>query len=70
MKKNKQPSLFRQMISIHYEQAKRRKALRQLVKAEWSMEFLMQVLGCDKFKQEIFFAPECSIALLVISIKA
>lgn len=39
-KKDKSPSLFRQIISIHYEQAKRRKALRLLSKQEWSVEFL------------------------------
>ena len=43
-KKNKQPWLLRQVIAIHYEQAKRRKALRQLAKAEWSLEFLTEVL--------------------------
>lgn len=43
-KKNKEPSLFRQLITIHFEQAKRRKALRQLAKMEWSMEFLSAVV--------------------------
>lgn len=38
--KNKQPSLLRQIVSIHFEQAKRRKALRILNKQEWSVEFL------------------------------
>lgn len=36
----KEPSLLRQIIAIHYEQAKRRKALRILNKQEWSVEFL------------------------------
>lgn len=36
----KEPSLLRQIIAIHYEQAKRRKALRILNKQEWSTEFL------------------------------
>ena len=40
MKKTKEPSLLRQLISIAYEQAKRRKALRILNKREWSVEFL------------------------------
>lgn len=42
--KNKEPSLIRQIITIQYEQAKRRRALRYLAKAEWSMEFLSAVL--------------------------
>lgn len=44
MKKNKEPSLFRQIIAIHYEQAKRRKAIRQLAKVDWSLEFLTEVI--------------------------
>lgn len=36
----KEPSLLRQIVAIHYEQAKRRKALRILNKQEWSVEFL------------------------------
>jgi hypothetical protein len=40
MKKNKEPGLFRKFISIKYEQAKRRKALRILNKQEWSIEFM------------------------------
>lgn len=40
----KEPGLLRQLIAIHFEQAKRRKALRQLAKAEWSMEFLSSVI--------------------------
>ena len=42
--KNKEPGLLRQLIAIHYEQAKRRKALRELAKAEWSVEFLTEVI--------------------------
>lgn len=42
--KSKEPSLLRQVIAIHYEQAKRRKALRILAKAEWSLEFLTEVV--------------------------
>lgn len=38
--KDKEPGLIRQLIAIHYEQAKRRKALRILNKQEWSVEFL------------------------------
>ena len=37
-------SLIRQIIDIHWEQAKRRKALRNLAKAEWSFEFLAEVV--------------------------
>lgn len=40
----KEPGLFRQLIAIHYEQAKRRKALRQLAKVEWTWEFLESVI--------------------------
>jgi len=35
----KEPGLLRQIIEIHYEQAKRRKALRILSKQVWSVEF-------------------------------
>lgn len=44
MKKDKEPSLFRQIIAIHYEQAKRRKALRILEKQHWSTDFLSTLL--------------------------
>lgn len=40
----KEPGLLRQIIEIHYEQAKRRRALRQLAKTEWSLEFLTEVI--------------------------
>lgn len=43
-RKQKNPSLLRQIIEIHYEQAKRRKAVRQLEKAEWSLDFLSLVI--------------------------
>lgn len=43
-KKRKTPSLLRQVIEIHYEQAKRRKAVRQLEKADWSLDFLSLVV--------------------------
>lgn len=42
--KNKEPSLFRQIIAIHYEQARRRKALRLLEKQHWSVDFLSTLL--------------------------
>jgi hypothetical protein len=42
--KNKEPGIIKQVISIWYEQAKRRRALRQLAKAEWSLDFLSEVL--------------------------
>lgn len=53
--KNKEPSLFRQIIEIHYEQAKRRRALRTLAKAEWTWEFLESVIthAADAKKQDI-----------------
>ena len=44
MKEPKEPSLFRQIIAIHYEQAKRRKALRILEKQHWSVDFLSTLL--------------------------
>lgn len=44
MNKNKEPSLLRKIIDIHYEQAKRRKALRHLAKTEWSIEFLTEII--------------------------
>lgn len=44
IRKNKEPSLLRQVIAIHYEQALRRKALRQLAKVDWSLEFLTEVI--------------------------
>lgn len=40
----KQPSLFRQLVFIYMEQAKRRKALRILEKQRWSLDFLSLVL--------------------------
>lgn len=40
----KEPSLLRKIIEIHWEQAKRRKALRQLAKTEWTWEFLESVI--------------------------
>lgn len=41
---NKEPSLFRQIIAIHYEQTRRRKALRLLEKQHWSVDFLSTLL--------------------------
>lgn len=40
----KEPSLLRKIVEIHWEQAKRRKALRQLAKSEWTWEFLEAVI--------------------------
>ena len=53
--KNKEPGLLRQRIAIHYEQAKRRKALRALAKAEWTWEFLESVVthAADVQKKDI-----------------
>lgn len=42
--KHKEPSLLRQFISIHYEQAQRRKAIHNLAKAQWSFEYLTEVV--------------------------
>ena len=44
MKTPKEPSLFRQIITIHFEQVKRRKALRLLEKQHWSVDFLSTLL--------------------------
>jgi len=43
-KREKEPSLIRKLISIHYEQAKRRRALRILAKQTWSIDFLSELL--------------------------
>lgn len=58
--KNKEPGLLRQIIAIHYEQAKRRKALRALAKAEWTWEFLESVVthAADMQKKDIEIAIE------------
>lgn len=39
-----EPSLLRQLLDIHFEQAKRRKALRKLAQDEWSFDFLTEVV--------------------------
>lgn len=59
--KNKEPGLLRQIITIHYEQAKRRKALRTLAKAEWTWEFLESVVthAADMQKKDIEITIEC-----------
>ena len=51
----KEPSLLRQIITIHHEQAKRRKALRILSKQEWSVEFLeyLVIHAAKALKQNI-----------------
>lgn len=58
--KNKEPGLLRQIIAIHYEQAKRRKALRELAKAEWTWEFLESIVthAADMQKKDIEVAIE------------
>lgn len=43
--KSKEPSLFKKLITIYYEQAKRRKALRLLSKQNWSVEFLTALIA-------------------------
>lgn len=59
--RNKEPGLLRQIIAIHYEQAKRRKALRTLAKAEWTWEFLESVVthAADAKKRDIEIVIEC-----------
>lgn len=53
--KSKEPGLLRQLITIHYEQAKRRRALRILNKQEWSVEFLEHLImhAAKDLKQNI-----------------
>ena len=71
--KNKEPSLLRQIIAIHYEQAKRRKALRQLAKVEWTWEFLESVIthAADLQKKDIEIVIECrdDKKILISSVK-
>ena len=59
--KNKEPGLLRQIVAIHYEQAKRRKALRTLAKTEWTWEFLESVVthAADMQKKDIEVTIEC-----------
>ena len=56
--KDKEPSLLRQIVAIHYEQAKRRKALRILSKQEWSVEFLEYLVlhAAKDLKQHIIIS--------------
>ena len=42
--KLKEPSLFKKLIDIYFEQCKRRKALRYLSKQAWSVDFLAVLL--------------------------
>lgn len=44
IKKEREPSLLRKIILIHYEQNKRRKVIRQLQKQSWSFDFLALLL--------------------------
>ena len=59
--KNKEPGLLRQIVAIHYEQAKRRKALRTLAKVEWTWEFLESVVthAADVQNRDIEIIIEC-----------
>lgn len=41
----KEPSLLHKLIDIHFEQCKRRKALRNLQKLEWSVDFLSLIVS-------------------------
>lgn len=45
MNKNKEPTLFRKLIEIHWEQHQNRKAIRNLSKMEWSFDFLCAMLA-------------------------
>lgn len=44
-KKVKEPTLLRKLIEIHHEQALARKAMRNLSKLEWSVDFLCYVVA-------------------------
>lgn len=44
-KRDKEPSLLRQIIAIHYEQCLRRRALRIASRQEWSVDFLSAVVA-------------------------
>lgn len=44
IKRDKEPSLFRKIIEIHFEQARRQKVIRQLQKQSWSFDFLALLL--------------------------
>ena len=44
VKKEREPSLLRKIIEIHFEQARRKKAIRQLQKQSWSFDFLALLL--------------------------
>lgn len=43
-KQQKEPSLFRKIVEIHFEQAKRNRVIRQLQKQSWSFDFLALLL--------------------------
>lgn len=43
-RQQKEPSLLRKIIEIHFEQAKRNKVIRQLQKQSWSFDFLALLL--------------------------
>ena len=43
-KKQREPSLLRQIVAVYYEQAKRRKAVRLLERQLWSYDFLSALL--------------------------
>ena len=45
VKNDKEPSLFRKLIDIYFEQAKRRKAVRLLERQSWSFDFLAAVVN-------------------------
>lgn len=40
----REPSLFRKIIEVHWEQWQYRKAMRILAKQEWSVDFLATIL--------------------------
>ena len=69
MKQNKEPTLLRQIITIHYEQALRRKALRILSKQSWSVDFLALLLAkaaklsSDNIKLEITNKDDVTVTL-------
>lgn len=68
----KEPGLLRQIIAIHHEQALRRKALRTLVKQEWSVDFLIALIrkaaDIKKDKIELEIVNKEGVHLLISSV--
>jgi len=55
IKHDKEPSLFKQLIAILFEQAKRRKALRILEKQAWSTDYLIFLMRKANLGSDVTF---------------